>query len=805
MAGIVGALRALRLGTSLTGVTTGSTKVSRAFAPHLLSVVLAAPMVVASASVPMVAQAQSYAISQIEIQGNQRVERGTILSYAAIPRGATLSAAEVNDAIGRIRASGLFESVEPVVQGNRLVISVVEYPTVSTIAFEGNRRVKNEDLAEMIASQSRRVFSPTTAQADAQAIAEAYAMRGNLAARVTPKAIRRSDNRIDLVFEIIEGGSVEVERIGFVGNKDFSDRRLRRVLATKEAGFLRAVISSDTFIEDRIPYDEQVLADFYASRGYPDFRVTGVSAELAEERDAVFLTFNVQEGQRFDIGAVDVVSLLPNVDAEIFSQEVRLREGKTYSPVLIDAEVTRLERLAVNEGYDFVEVVPRINRNDRALTLDVTFELRERRHVFVERIDIEGNTTTEDRVIRRQFDFVEGDPFNPRAVRVAADRIRALGFFEDVELEPREGSSPQQVILDVNVEEAPTGSISFGGSYSGDDGLGALISYSERNFLGRGQQLSLSANTSSTSREYSFSFSEPALLSRPDLRFSFEASYSETDGRGADYDTLNALLQPSISFPVNELSRLTLRGGLHASDIVIPDGSDNDVGDVITAEAAEDRRDSLFVGLSYDWDTDRSGLDPINRYKLTLGADLGGLTEDHQYVRATAKAIAQTKVLSEEVILRATFQAGMLNFLKGTADSSDRFVIGSSTMRGFSYGGIGPREVGNGVDDPLGGNYYAVLRLETEFPLGLPEEYGLSGGLFYDIGSVWGLSDATRDRVSTSGQSIVSDEFDARQVIGVSLNWRSAIGPLQLNWSEALDKSEYDDPQSFNLTIAAQF
>ncbi|MDA7424255.1 outer membrane protein assembly factor BamA [Thalassococcus lentus] len=769
-------------------------KVAKAVA---VSIALGAGVGVATLPTPV--HAQSYAFTSVTIEGNQRIEAGTILTYAGIARGARISGAELNDAYQRILGSGLFESVELIPQGSRLVIRVVEFPTVNRIAFEGNRRIKDEDLSAIVQSQSRRVFSPRVAEADAQAISEAYVQQGRIAARVSPKVIRRSDNRVDLVFEVFEGGVSEIERIGFVGNGVYSDNRLRRVLETKQAGLLRALIRKDTFVEDRIEFDKQLLNDFYQARGYVDFRVTGVNAELAQERDGYFVTFNIEEGQQFAVGAVSVTSDLPDVDTELFQSRVKLREGQIYSPTRVENEIARLERLAIKEGLNFVRVDPRVTRNDRDLTLDVEFNLTRGERIFVERIDIEGNTTTLDRVVRRQFDVVEGDPFNPRAIRESAERIRALGFFSKSDVQAREGSSPQQVIVDVDVEEQPTGALSFGGSYSTTDGFGAAISFSERNFLGRGQALSLGFNTSSSARNYSFSFLEPAFLGR-NVAFGLDLSYFETDGLAADWDTAEGLFQPSFSFPVSENGRLQLRYGLRFTEMLDP--GDGAIGNVIASEIAQGPRFDSYLGYTYSYDTRRTGLNPNAGVLLEFGQDFAGLGGDSTYIKTQAKAVAQTKILNEEVTLRASFEGGALSYSKGNSRSIDRFQIGTSVMRGFEYGGIGPREIGGGVNDPLGGNFFAVAKFEAEFPVGLPEEYGISGGVFYDIGSVWGLDGST---MAAGAGNIVSEGFDARHVVGVSIFWDSAIGPLRLNFSEAVKKQKNDKPLNFNLTISTEF
>lgn len=760
--------------------------------PFLLATTMALSVGVLSA--PNMALAQDFRFNAISVEGNQRIEAGTIASYLGVARGEPVSAAALNDGYQRILASGLFETVEIEPRGNTLVVRVVEFPTVNRIAFEGNERLDDETLAQIIQSQSRRVFSPATAEADAARITEAYSQQGRIAARVQPKVIRRSDNRVDLVYEVFEGGVSEIERIGFAGNQVFSDRRLRRVLETKQAGIFRALIQSDTFIEDRIEFDRQVLRDFYQSRGYVDFRTTGVNAELSEERDGYFITFNVEEGQQFNFGEVTATSDLAEVDPDVFQRAIRLRSGRTYSPTAVETEIARLERLAIREGLNFVRVEPRVTRNDRDLTLDVEFLLTRGERVFVERIDIEGNTTTLDRVVRRQFRVVEGDPFNPREIRESAERVRALGFFGDANVEAREGSTPQQVVIDVDVEERPTGSLSFGGSYSTSGGFGAAITFSERNFLGRGQQLALGVTTGVDSSNYSFSFTEPAFLGR-DVAFNFSLNYLETDNSNAEYDTAIGNFSTGFTFPVSENGRLNLRYGARYSEITNLNSS---VGEIITAEAARGDVWDSYIGYRYSYDTRRTGLNPNAGVLLEFGQDFAGLGGDSTYVESTLRAVAQTKILNDEVTLRATLQAGALSYSEGSSRVTDRFTLGSNLMRGFEGGGIGPREVGPGdVNDPLGGDYFAVARFEAEFPLPLPEEYGVSAGVFYDVGSLWGLEE--------TNANVLYDDFTARHVIGVSLFWTTPLGPLRFNFSEALSKEKFDEEQTFDLTISTQF
>lgn len=747
----------------------------------------------ATASAPFLtpAFAQVFSFSNVEIQGNSQVDAATILNYAGIRRGQEVSAAQLNDAYQRILNSNLFETVEMVPQGSTLLIKVVEYPIVNVISIEGNKRLKDEKLSELIKSQARRIYSPSLAEADAAAIAEAYRVSGRLAASVTPKIIRRNGNRVDLVFEVAEGKVVENERISFVGNKAFSDRRLRQVLETKQAGFLRNLIQRDTYVPERLDLDRKVLSDFYLSRGYIDFQVLDASAELSRERDATFVTFTVREGLSYDIGKVTTVSEVEGVDAAEFEAVQKIRAGQTYSPLLIDNNITRMETLALKKGLNFIRVEPRITRNERGQVVDVEFAILRGEKIFVERIDIEGNTTTLDQVIRRQFRSVEGDPFNPREIRQAAERIRALGFFANADVNADQGSAPDQVVVKVGVEEQPTGSLSFGATYSVSSGVGFNIGFSEKNFLGRGQALSLNISTASSNQNSSFSFTEPALLGR-DLSFTVGGYYRTSESDFSLYDTRNIGFSTGIGFPLGEQSSLDLR--ITASE----DRLFNYTGTsaIIAAEEAQGALTTLSLGYTYEYDNRITGLNPKGGILLRFGQDYAGIGGDTDYIKTTALAVAETRVMNEEVTLRAIFEGGAITSLGDNQTRvTDRF-FGNGKIRGFEPNGIGPRD-GTDLAEALGGNVFAVARFEADFPLGLPEEYGITGGAFFDVGSVFSLDN--------TGGGAVDDSFNPRATIGLSVFWTTPIGPLRFNFSRAVKKEDYDKEQTFDLTISTKF
>ena len=756
----------------------------------------------------LVAQSQSFTFSAVKVTGNDHVDTATVLSYAKIPQGAALTEANLNDVYQRIVASGLFDTVQLVPSGTTLTIKVTEFPVLNVVDIQGNTRIKDDTLIPLLKSKSARVYSPAVAEADAAAIAAFYFQNGSQAATVDAKIIRRSGNRVDLVFEVREGKISELERVSFVGNQSFSDYRLRQELVTRQAGWLRQIIQRDTLDPARIEADKQMLTDFYKSRGFLDFKITDVSAVESRERDATYLTFTINEGQSFRVGNVSTVSQIPGLDAAEFDKQRRLRSGVLFDPAIIDNNVARLETYALKRGINFVTVDPVLTRHDAQGLVDVAFTLKQGDRLFIQRIDIEGNTTTVDQVLRRQFDTVEGDPFNPREIRLANDRIQALGFFKTVNVSGEPGSAPDQVVLKVIVEEAPTGSIAIGATYGVADGIGLNLGYTETNFLGRGQALSVSVQTGTSSLDSHFNFTEPALLGR-DLTFSFNLGYLTTAHQYGDYDTKEGSFQPGIDFPISETGRLGLYYKLGNVDLFNVDGplfddtttpptqTSNGSSSLLVNEQGSQIESG--IGYSLGFDSRRNGLDPNTTFLVTFGQEFAGLGGDAQFVDTTARAVAETKLTHQDITLRSILSGGMIVGLGGYGTRVTDRYFGNGKIRGFAPNGIGPRDLTASNKDAVAGNMYVSAQFETEFPLGLPEEYNLKGGAFLDVGSVWGLE----NKQGTGGP--IDDAFHPRVAVGLSILWKTPVGPLRFNFSRALLKEDYDKVQNFDLTIITKF
>jgi len=746
---------------------------------------------------PSVSIADTFRLDSILVKGNYRVSDEAVVNYSRLKVGETISSENLNDAYKKVLNTSLFSSVEFKQLNKSVIIIVEEYSTVNEISFEGNTKFTDEKLSSFISIKPRFVFSPATLEEDLSSLTNVYRNSGRVTAKIKPKIIKLSDNRVNVIFEIYEGNQIEIERISFVGNRSFRDSRLRRVLESKQAGPFRRLVSRDVIIDERISFDKKLLTEFYLSRGFVDFKILDVNAELSEEKDGYFVSYNIQEGPKFKVGKISVISNVKDISPSDLKKSMGLDTGQVYSPAIFQIEASKLEAEILSLGHRFIKVSAISQRNMKDLSQDVEFLIEKSDRLFVERIDIYGNIATFDRVIRRQFFINEGDPFNPREIRAATERIRALGLFSEVEVKINAGSNSSQVIVEVEVKEQPTGTLSFGAGYSSASGLGGIIEYAEKNFIGRGQSLSLSLKATSGEQLYDLSFYEPMFL-RNDLGFGVNFSVKDTEKQNAAYDTKYIRFRPLVTYPLGEKSKIQIEYLISQTELSNP-GS---VGALITAEVNEGKVTSSSIGYQYSHDTRLYSNGAKSGLLLNFGQNFSGLGGDKTSLKTTFKAAAETNTLNEELKLTAVLEAGILSYTSGNSRVLDRFFLGSNKMRGFEPDGIGPRECpnkqcNNSNDDALGGERFGVVRFEAEFPLGLPEEYGFSGGLYYDIGNVWSLN-----RVNNN---VLYEEGVWRQVVGATIFWKTPIGPLRFNFSETLKKAAYDKDKSFDLTISTRF
>lgn len=758
-----------------------------------------------------VAYAQSYSYDRIDVVGNLRIDRDSIIRISELPESGTVSSSDLNEAFKNLSDRELFQNITIVPKNRLLEITVEEYPLINEISIEGNKRIKDDVIEPFIRSKSRQVYLPSRASLDAETISRLYFARGRFAATVTPKIIRRRDNRVDLIFEIAEGKVVEVERLSFIGNQAFSDEKLRKELETRQAGALRAFIQKDTFVANRLELDKTLLRDFYLDNGYVDFEIESATVELSRERDAFFINFKINEGQQYTFGELLASTELEGVDTEEFLGTIKIETGDVFSPNSLVSARERMEFLASEKEMTFARVVPRTRVNSDNNTVDVDFVIEIGPRVIVERIEIEGNVTTKDYVIRREFTTVEGDPLNAEEINRSAERVRALGFFSSVEVS-EEKISPTQSVIRLQVEEQDTGTLTFGLAYSQAEGLGGSIGLTENNLLGRGQRLSFSVDTKSSGTDYFITFGEPKLFGQ-DMSFNFTIGTRNQSRNDGIVEVEEFVLSSGINFPISESSRLGFNVGFSTYDYNDTYDGDSrllrkDIGKARTGSESDDfpnpvpYKRQVRVGYNYQYNSIPLGFSTRRGVVGTFNQTLTFGSGSHNVLRTIGTLRGQTTAFDNNVTLTATLEGGIIKPLGGR-DSRlfDRFQMNSTLFRGFAPYGVGPRTNNTNVSKALGGNYYTALRLESRFPLGFDEELGISGGTFLDLGSIWGLDDTNDGDADES----VDDSFKLRSTAGVSFFIRTFLGPLRFNFSRPVKKHPGDVTQNFEVTLQSNF
>ncbi|MEL6217468.1 MAG: outer membrane protein assembly factor BamA [Pseudomonadota bacterium] len=737
--------------------------------------------------------------SGIVIRGNRRIEPGTIVSYMALPNDRAINAADLNAATRRLFDTGLFRDVQITPGGGGVLVEVVENPSINAVAFEGNDAVTDEDLERIVSARPRFPFTPAAAEADAQAIIEIYRRTGRYGAEVVPVTIERDDNRVDLIFEIDEGEMTGINSIDFTGNRAFSDSRLRDEIETSESGLLSVFFSTDVFDPDRIELDKSLLRQFYLSKGYADFTLLSTTTELAPDRSGFFVTFNIEEGEQYTFGEFDVSVTAEGLDAADFLAAIPAEDltGEIYDAGEVEDIANDLTDLAGEKGFAFVQVRPRADKDPESRIIDITFELEEGSRVFVERIEIEGNTQTLDRVIRREIELVEGDAFDARKIRRARAEIRGLNYFERVDVAVEEGSASDRAVLKVQVEEKSTGSISFGLGFSTNAGPLGSVSVTERNFLGRGQILNAQVTAAGDTQVYDFSFTEPQFLDR-DLAVSTRAFFIQDDRDDESSFEINRLgFEPSVAFPLSDRTRLRLSYDLVRDDIeAAPDASP-------AIQIDDGARFKSSVGYRLTYDQRNDFVEPTGGYLATLEQEFAGLGGDAQFVKTRSSVKGWLGFFDDQVIASAEAEGGALFSFGDDSQVNDRFFLGGTSLRGFADEGIGPRD--QNTDDSVGGNFFTALRLEVSFPLGLPDELGIFGGAFVDAGTVFGLDRTSFPAIRDAPAVNIDDSAEFRVAAGGLLFIDSPFGPIELSIGFPLVKEDRDEEELFRVSVGTRF
>lgn len=742
-----------------------------------------------------VAYAQSgTVIRNVQVRGNRRVEPETVRSYLQFGPGDRYNPEKVDDSLKALFSTGLFSDVRIGRQGATVVVTVVENPIINQVAFEGNSEIDDKTLAGEVQLKSRAIFSRGRVQSDVQRILESYRRQGRFAARVEPKIINLPHNRIDLVFEIYEGPKTTVRSIAFVGNEAFSDSQLREVITTTKTGLLSFLKPTNIYDPDRLNLDRELLRQFYLKNGYADARIVSATADLDRDGQGFFITFTIEEGEQYRFGAIDVESQIASVDTTAALREIETKPGKIYSAQKVDESIENLTIAVSSLGYAFARVRPRVDRDPISRVISITYVVEQGPRVYIERIDISGNTRTLDHVIRREFRMSEGDAYNRLLVDAARRRLRALGYFKDVKIGVEPGSAPDRLILDVRVVEQPTGELSVGGGYSTNEGAIADISLTERNFLGKGQYVRLALAGSFERVAIDLSFTQPYFLGR-NMSAGFDVFHSETD------------LTDASSFKFRR-SGGSLRLGVPLGDdwslqtrytFAIEEVFDVQTGASQAVLDAEGTTNVSLLGYTLVHDTRNHKQNPTQGYYLILGQDFAGLGGDVSFFRTIAEGRAYIPIKKKFTLVGRVVGGHITSFDDDGVRLVDVFFKGGETVRGFDQAGFGPRDLS--TNDALGGTIFVGGTTELRFPFPvIPESAGVSGAVFLDAGTLFNTGN-----LGTINRTVVVDEASIRSSVGFSVIWNSPLGPLRADFATPITSESYDETEFFRFGAATRF
>ncbi|NNC38950.1 MAG: outer membrane protein assembly factor BamA [Hyphomonadaceae bacterium] len=739
-------------------------------------------------------------IKSIRVVGNQRVEANTVGSYLLIAPGDRYSEERIDLSVKTLFATGLFADVRIDPNGGDLIIRVVENPIINRVILEGNKALKDDKITDELEAAPRSIFTRSRVQADVQRVIDLYSQSGRFAATVVPKVVQQPQNRVDLIFEITEGPVTGVKRINFIGNSEFSDRRLRKQLATKESVWYKFFSSNDNYDPNRLEYDREQVRTFYTDRGFADFRVVSAVAELVPNQKDFYITFTVDEGEEYTWGDVSVETELETLDKSILEALVPIKSGRIYKSSEVEDAIDTLTFAAGAAGYAFVDIQPEIKRNRETKTVDLVFNLVEGPRVYIERIDIVGNTTTLDYVIRRELELVEGDAFNRILLDRSRNRVRALRFFEDVEITEVQGATPDRAIVEVKVTEQPTGELSFSAGFSSADAFLVDLSITQRNLRGRGQLLRFVIRASSNRQEIDLRFTEPRFLNR-NLAAGIELFNVTNDFFDeAGFRSTRIGGQATLAFRVTDFTTLQTRYALRQETV---DCTNSLILTNPQLCLQENNRLSSILGYTFGWDRRNDPITPTRGFDFFFSQDFAGVGGDVKYLRTEINANTYYGIF-QDVIASAKINGGYITGWGGdNVQINDRFFKGSSTFRGFDNAGIGPRVVQVDTNrrlNALGGNAYGIASAEVSFPLGIPS---LLGSVFIEAGTVGLLDDEFK--VINDPNLIVRDDLSIRSVFGASVFWESPFGPIRFDFTKPIKKEDFDETESFQFNTSTRF
>jgi outer membrane protein insertion porin family len=746
-------------------------------------------------------------IEHIVVRGTQRVEPGTVLTYVGVREGDNFVPADVDAALKALTATGLFSGVSTSFDGatGTLTIRVTENPIVNQVVFEGNSKVSDKDLTKEVQIKPRAVFTRAKIQADVQRIIELYRRNGKFAARVDPQIIQRPQNRVDLIFSITDGPSTGVSKINFSGNKIFTSDTLKGQIATEESRWWKFLASNDNYDPDRLQFDRESLRRYYINRGYADFKVLSAVAQLTPDRTSFYINFTVEEGVRYRFGDITVDSKIRELPAAQLRPLIEAKTGDIYSQEDVQKAIDALTNAAGTKGYAFADVRPRLKHNPKTRTIDLGFEIVQGPRVYIEKINISGNTRTLDKVIRRQFRQQEGDAFNRVLIDRSRTRIRGLGFFKAVDVKNVPGSQPDRTNLTVDVTEQSTASLQVGLGYSSTTSLLGEVSYSDTNWFGRGQSLRVSLQASYITKQAQFSFTEPWFLDR-ELSAGFDLYETQTNFDQATFQSNTTAAVLRLGFPISEFSSVQLSYQYKIEQVKPYAGAPLDV-----QLAAGTLNGSIF-GYSYAYADLDDFRKPTTGATFSFSQAFSGFGGNLKYINTAATFGIYRPLLDGGVISSLSGRFGYITGYDGAlVPFEERFFDGGDSFRGFALAGIGPRDiVAPNNTGALGGTVRAIGTFQMRFPALLPESYGVGLSLFSDFGTMGRLDSIGNFRQCTGAQysgigTCVKDNLAFRGSAGISVTWKSPFGPVQIDLGLPYIKTNYDRPQIIHFSTATGY
>jgi outer membrane protein insertion porin family len=822
-------------------------------------IMFALPVAATLAAVLVSSPAAAQNVSSITVEGNRRVELETIRSYFKPGPGGKLDQGRIDDGLKALIETGLFQDVKINQAGGRLVVTVIENPVIGRIAFEGNKKVKDDQLSAEIQSKPRGTLSRPMVQSDAQRIAEIYRHSGRYDVSVTPEIIEQPNNRVDLIFTVVEGSKTGVKSVEFIGNSFYSSYRLKDIIKTRESNLLSFLGGADVYDPDRVEADRDLIRRYYLKHGFADVQVVAALTEYDPEKKGFLVTFKIEEGQQYRVASVDFQSSIGTLDGNSLRSFSRVNVGSLYNAEALEKSVEEMQIEASRRGYAFAIVRPRGDRNFETHTVSITFAVDEGPRTYIERINVRGNTRTRDYVIRREFDLSEGDAYNRALVDRAERRLKNLDFFKTVKVTTEPGSSSDRVILVVDLEEKSTGDFSVSGGYSTTDGALAEVSISERNFLGRGLFAKASVTYGQYARGLSLSFVEPYLLDYR-VALGLDVSYREQLANDyVSYGTTTLGFSPRLGFTLSEDLSLQLRYSLYQQSITLPTAlsncnnlagpafyptptyintvlggvdptgnaqaglypgclADGESSLPVRQELASGSTLTSSVGYSLDYNTLDNNKNPTDGLLIDFRQDFAGVGGDVSYLKSAIDAKYYAPLVADVVGL-IHIQSGMLNSIgNNQLRMLDQFQMGPNLVRGFAPNGIGPRDLTfypyTGTGDALGGTKYWGASFEMQMPFWfLPKEAGLKGAVYADAGSLWDYqgptSWAATGEVNSPTCPTCGMQYDDSNIIrtsvGVGLIWQSPFGPLRFDYAVPLSKGKYDIVQQFKFGGGTSF